>query len=259
MKQVDQTVSGRFQAVFRTANLAWLFFALSATITLAQSAEEEALKAVVMGETDGYYKRDYDAWKATWLTGPNSTRSIIVNSVYFHQVGWEKIEPEMLKDFKDNPKPLPVVIKCDNFLYSINGNMGWIEYDATLTIPTLYPKFKDFTRENRLLLKQDGKWKITNQVTISKNAFGSDPEAIESNLNGIGYKLMEANKLKEATEVLKLNAVLHPNSWNVFDSLGEVHAKAGNKTLAIQNYEKSLTLNPKSESGKLALAKLKQK
>jgi tetratricopeptide (TPR) repeat protein len=259
MKQVNQKVSGTFQRIFRTANLAWLFFALSTTITLAQSQEEEALKAVVLGETDGYYNRDYDAWKATWLPGPNSSRSIIFNSTFVHQVGWEQIEPEMLKDFKDNPKPLPVVIKYDNFLYSINGNMGWVEYDATLTVPTLYPNFKDVTRENRLLLKTEGKWKITNQVSISKNTFGSDPEAIEGNLNGIGYKLIDANKLNEATEVLKLNTVLHPKSWNAFDSLGEVYAKAGNKALAIQNYEKSILLNPKSESGKLALAKLKQK
>ncbi|TMI88896.1 MAG: tetratricopeptide repeat protein, partial [Bacteroidetes bacterium] len=45
---------------------------------------------------------------------------------------------------------------------------------------------------------------------------------------------------------------------NTWDSLGEAYAAAGKKTEAIENYEKSLKLNPNSESGKTALAKLKQ-
>ena len=46
--------------------------------------------------------------------------------------------------------------------------------------------------------------------------------------------------------------------WNTYDSLGEAYMMAGNKKLAIENYEKSIKLNPKSESGKAALAKLKK-
>jgi TolA-binding protein len=41
--------------------------------------------------------------------------------------------------------------------------------------------------------------------------------------------------------------------------LGEAYALAGNKKAAIENYEKSVKLNPKSTSGPEALAKLKQK
>ena len=50
-----------------------------------------------------------------------------------------------------------------------------------------------------------------------------------------------------------------PNSFNVFDSLGEAYALAGNKKLAIENYEKSMQLNPKNTNGEEALAKLKAK
>ncbi len=46
-------------------------------------------------------------------------------------------------------------------------------------------------------------------------------------------------------------------SWNAFDSLGEAYMKAGNKELAIENYEKSLKLNPGSKSGTEALNYLK--
>ncbi len=69
---------------------------------------------------------------------------------------------------------------------------------------------------------------------------------------------MAQNKLNEAIEVLKLNVKLYPRSGNTFDSLGEAYALAGDKKLAIENYEKSIQLDPKNESGKAALAKLKK-
>jgi Flp pilus assembly protein TadD len=59
--------------------------------------------------------------------------------------------------------------------------------------------------------------------------------------------------------VFKLNVQLHPESWNVYDSLGEAYAAAGDKKNAIANYEKSIQLNANSQGGKDALAKLKQK
>ena len=40
--------------------------------------------------------------------------------------------------------------------------------------------------------------------------------------------------------------------------LGEAYVAAGQTELAIQNYEKSVSLNPKNEAGKAALKKLRQ-
>lgn len=80
---------------------------------------------------------------------------------------------------------------------------------------------------------------------------------MENNLNEIGYKYLKINKLNEAIEILKLNVKLYPGSWNPYDSLGEAYALAGNKELAIQNYQKSLELNPKNESAINTLKKLK--
>ena len=48
----------------------------------------------------------------------------------------------------------------------------------------------------------------------------------------------------------------HPKAWNVYDSLGEAHMKQGEKEMAIENYQKSLELNPSNENGKDMLKKL---
>jgi cytochrome c-type biogenesis protein CcmH/NrfG len=43
----------------------------------------------------------------------------------------------------------------------------------------------------------------------------------------------------------------------VYDSLGEAYAAAGKKELAIENYEKSVKLDPKNQNGIDHLKKLK--
>jgi len=78
----------------------------------------------------------------------------------------------------------------------------------------------------------------------------------EFTLNWIGYKLLEVNRYEEAIKYLKLNVNKYPDFWNVYDSLGEAYMKAGNKELAIKNYEKSIELNPNNNSGKDQLNKL---
>lgn len=80
----------------------------------------------------------------------------------------------------------------------------------------------------------------------------------ENELNTLGYDLVGRDKLKEALEVFKINMAAFPDSWNVYDSLGETYLAIGNKALAIFNYEKSLQINPGNQFGKDALLKLKK-
>jgi CubicO group peptidase (beta-lactamase class C family) len=76
-------------------------------------------------------------------------------------------------------------------------------------------------------------------------------------LNQMGYALLNQKKFDEAIEALKLNVEMYPNSGNVYDSLGEAYMDAGRTDLAIQNYEKSLQLDPKNENAVTMLKRLK--
>jgi dienelactone hydrolase/predicted negative regulator of RcsB-dependent stress response len=64
------------------------------------------------------------------------------------------------------------------------------------------------------------------------------------------YDLMQKNHLPEATELFKLSVQVFPDSWNSYDSLGDAYVKAGQKQLAIDNYKKSLELNPANDHAK---------
>jgi tetratricopeptide (TPR) repeat protein len=78
----------------------------------------------------------------------------------------------------------------------------------------------------------------------------------EQRLNTLGYSLLRQKKMSEAIAVLKLNAEFYPDSFNVYDSLGEAYLASGDKALAIANYKKSVELNPKNANGVQMLKKL---
>ena len=68
--------------------------------------------------------------------------------------------------------------------------------------------------------------------------------------------LLAAKKVDEAVALFELNAKLHPNSSNVYDSLGEALLARGDRNGAAANYRKSLALDPKNANAAAVLKKL---
>ena len=61
--------------------------------------------------------------------------------------------------------------------------------------------------------------------------------AREVDLTCYGYQLMWRNRASEAIEILERNAALHPESWNVWDSLAEAWSQQGDLRRAIDCYD----------------------
>ncbi len=78
----------------------------------------------------------------------------------------------------------------------------------------------------------------------------------EGEFNTAGYVFLHHKKMDEAIEVFKINVEAYPDSWNVYDSLGEAYLVAGDLDRATKYYEKSLALNPDNENGKKMLVKI---
>src|SRR5215469_16738040 len=79
----------------------------------------------------------------------------------------------------------------------------------------------------------------------------------EADINRLGYEFIANHQLDQAIFVLKLNVEAFPNSFNTWDSLAEAYMDHGDKELAIQNYTKSLELNPKNLGARDQIAKLR--
>lgn len=92
------------------------------------------------------------------------------------------------------------------------------------------------------------------------SAAGRPATLPERGLNALGYELLRrGGNPEDPIAIFRLNTVLHPDSWNVWDSLGEAQAAAGKTREAIASYEKSLTLNPKNDNARKALEALRQR
>lgn len=85
---------------------------------------------------------------------------------------------------------------------------------------------------------------------------GGDVYIDEASINGLGYEMLNASRFSDAIEVFRFNVEMFPGSANVYDSLAEAYMKSGDNKMAIENYEKSLELNPENENAKEMLKKL---
>lgn len=78
----------------------------------------------------------------------------------------------------------------------------------------------------------------------------------ERELNNLGYILLRNGKVDEAIEIFKLNISAYSNSANVYDSMGEAFMEKGENGKAIENYKKSLEINPDNKNAVAMLKKL---
>jgi CubicO group peptidase (beta-lactamase class C family) len=78
----------------------------------------------------------------------------------------------------------------------------------------------------------------------------------ESELNSLGYSYLRNNQIDEAIAIFRLNVEAYPDGSNTYDSLGEALLAKGNKEESIENYKKSLELNPRNANAVKVLKSL---
>jgi tetratricopeptide (TPR) repeat protein len=101
-------------------------------------------------------------------------------------------------------------------------------------------KYKDFST----ILSLEG---ATAAVEYFHRMRETEPDVVlfeEGRLNSLAYQTLFSGDVEGAIALFELNVEAYPDSWNVYDSLAEAYATAGQNALAIKNYRRSLELNP---------------
>lgn len=80
----------------------------------------------------------------------------------------------------------------------------------------------------------------------------------EGSINDCGYRALGLKNLAQAEYFFKLNIKNYPNSFNVYDSLGDYYKETGDKTNAIINYKKTLSINKENAETKQKLEALEK-
>lgn len=141
------------------------------------------------------------------------------------------------------------------------GNTGraYLNSMTTAIMGILYDKSYDKPRKSiakgliDMIYKEgmDSGIQFFNNFKEDKNYYVNEEE-----LNIVSFKLMQSNNIENALEVLKISINFFPNAFNLYDSYGEILLKQGDKKKAIENYKKSVELNPNNENGIRVLKEL---
>jgi CubicO group peptidase (beta-lactamase class C family) len=79
----------------------------------------------------------------------------------------------------------------------------------------------------------------------------------ENEMNWLGYDfLFNAKQKQYSLETFKINTLLFPNSFNVYDSYAEALNANGKREEAIIMYQKSIAMNPDNKGGKEMLKRI---
>ena len=156
--------------------------------------------------------------------------------------------------FADSGQGIAIMGNSDNFFAvasyfenSVAKEYGW----------KLPPREHPTGQLLALVQRMQGTQAAIEEFQYLKQAHLPDYKVDEDSLNLLGYVLLQSKKIDDAIQVFKLNVQEYPKHWNCYDSLGEAYMNAGQKELAIQNYQKSVELNPENTNGIEALKKLK--
>jgi CubicO group peptidase (beta-lactamase class C family) len=94
------------------------------------------------------------------------------------------------------------------------------------------------------------------RYTEYKKSGSAKDKVEEGTLNRLGYTLLRSGQAQDAIVIFERNVQEYPKSANVYDSLAEAYMDAGQKDLAVQNYEMSLKLDSKNQNAIDTLKKL---
>ena len=94
----------------------------------------------------------------------------------------------------------------------------------------------------------------TAAAETKKKVMGLLETASETQANVFGYELMGEGDIKTAVEVFKMNVKKHPDSWNVYDSMGEAYNAAGDRKQSVASYKTALSKAPDDQKERIRKA-----
>jgi len=80
----------------------------------------------------------------------------------------------------------------------------------------------------------------------------------EGFLNGIGYAYINEGMIETAVQIFMMMVEKYPASANAYDSLGEAYMRSGDHDAAINNYRRSLELDPDNDNAVTMIEKIQK-
>jgi tetratricopeptide (TPR) repeat protein len=89
-----------------------------------------------------------------------------------------------------------------------------------------------------------------------RNVNKKDYYISEGEFNSMAYKFLGISRVEDAIAILSMAIMELPKAVNLYDSLGEMYLKNGDRERSINSYKKALQLDPRMSSSIMALKNL---
>ena len=144
------------------------------------------------------------------------------------------------------------------FFYTCNWQVYWMEADKLIKELKELP-YSDVLSGMAQIIEKDGIEDAVDWYQEAKKKYADFYPLSEIPLNSLGYQLLGQDKIVEAIEIFKLATIDFPDSWNAYDSYAEALMRDGQTDAAIENYKKSLELNPNNNNAREMLKRMEKK
>jgi hypothetical protein len=141
-----------------------VFTAVFAPPALAQSqADEDAIRRVLLAETDRFFARDFEGWASTFVQVPAAVQAWNnADGTYTHRLGWDTISARIREFIKNNAAPDTRPMVRENFVFRHYGNAAFVTFDKYIgDRKTVKP-----IREIRVVERVGAEWKIVCLVAL---------------------------------------------------------------------------------------------
>ena len=147
----------------------------------------------------------------------------------------------------------------DGFIVFTNGGAGYNIINAVLCEWIAWNKGEEMwegcniqpsiANKMKQIIDENGIEGIASKYVTLKEEQPDAYNYAENQLNNLGYFYLGRNELEKAVAIFKINVEAFPDAYNVYDSYGEALLTQGDREEAIENYMKSVELNPGNGNG----------
>ena len=158
-----------------------------------------------------------------------------------------------------NPCSWSILKPKDGFIVFTNGGAGyniinvvycewlaWVKGEEMWEGCDMQPSIANKLKQ---IIDEEGIDRIEETYARIKKEQPDKYNYAENQLNNLGYFYLSRNEFINAEAIFRLNVEVFPKSYNVYDSYGEVLLAQGDRKKAIENYKKSIELNPGNGHG----------
>jgi tetratricopeptide (TPR) repeat protein len=162
--------------------------------------------------------------------------------------GWDtikKLYESYVKGNITNPSVENQKNLKENVIVKVVGNSAWVMCDNIWKYDYQGKSQESSNIQIAFFEKVNNEWKFSLDAFVSKPLTNT-----ETQLNILGYALLDKGQIKDAITIFKVNVDENPLSWNVYDSYAEALMKDGQNELAIKNYKRSIELDSTNTNAK---------